>query len=76
MMLKEHAMVILNEDVPNKGLKAGDMGVIVHVHKGGEAYEVEFMKASGSTIAVVTLTAKSVSPTSEDYVMHARKLAA
>ena len=56
-MISEHDRVVLTEDVPREGLKAGDVGTIVHIHAGGEAYEVEFICLDGQTVAVVTLKA-------------------
>jgi len=56
-MINEHDRVVLTEDVPREGLKAGDVGTIVHIHAGGEAYEVEFICLDGQTVAVVTLKA-------------------
>ncbi len=56
-MINEHDRVVLTEDVPCEGLKAGDVGTVVHIHAGGEAYEVEFICLDGQTVAVVTLKA-------------------
>ena len=41
-MIKEHDCVVLTAHVPDDGLMAGDVGTVVHIHKGGEGYEVEF----------------------------------
>jgi SAM-dependent methyltransferase len=46
--------VVLKRDVPEAGLRAGDLGAIVEVH-GPEHFEVEFVAASGRTQALVTL---------------------
>lgn len=46
--------VVLKRDVPTAGLRAGDLGAIVEVH-GPDAFEVEFVAASGRTQALVTL---------------------
>ena len=40
-MLEEHDCIVLTDDVDDPGLKAGDVGTIVHVHRDGEAFEVE-----------------------------------
>jgi len=56
-MINEHDRVVLTEDVPREGLKAGDVGTVVQIHVGGEAYEVEFICLDGQTVAVVTLEA-------------------
>jgi len=59
-MVREHAQVVLTEAIPGVGLEAGDVGVVVHVHRNGEAYEVEFLTLDGSSIAIETLTATQV----------------
>ena len=35
-MLEEHDRIVLTDDVAEPGLKAGDVGTIVHVHRDGE----------------------------------------
>ena len=47
MTIKEHDCVVLTADLPKEGLKAGDVGTVVHVHGNGVAYEVEFMTFAG-----------------------------
>jgi hypothetical protein len=42
-MIEEHDCVVLTANLPAEGLEAGDVGTVVHIHKGGEGYEVEFM---------------------------------
>ncbi len=59
-MLNEHTQVVLVRPVPGLGLKPGDVGVVVHVHKQGQAYEVEFMSPEGRTLGVQTLSAGDV----------------
>lgn len=56
-MLAEHSSVAPIADIPPRGLIAGDVGVVVHVYRGGEAYEVEFVRYDGSSDGTVTLTA-------------------
>jgi hypothetical protein len=55
----EHAMVRLLTALPEAGLVAGARGAVVHVHQGGEAYEVEFSAEKGD-LCVVTVTAAEV----------------
>ena len=74
-MINEHDRVVLTEDVPSEGLKAGDIGTVVHIHANGEAYEVEFICLDGETIAVTTLRANQVRPTKSGEIAHARELA-
>jgi hypothetical protein len=46
--------VVLNRDLPAHGLRAGDLGAVVEVYS-EDGVEVEFVRASGSTKALVTL---------------------
>lgn len=46
--------VVLNRDLPAHGLRAGDLGAVVEVYP-DNGVEVEFVRASGSTKALVTL---------------------
>ncbi len=48
--------VVLTRDVPNAGLRRGDLGAIVEIYA-PNTFEVEFVAASGRTQAVVTLAA-------------------
>ncbi len=61
-MIEELDIVALTKDVPENGLKAGDVGTVVFVHRGGEGYEVEFIDADGDMIAVATVMAGSLRP--------------
>ena len=58
-MLEEHDRIILTEDLASGRLKGGDVGTIVHIHRGGEAFEVEFLALDGNTAAVATVPASS-----------------
>ena len=73
-MINEHDCVVLTEDIVADGLKAGDMGTVVHIHQGGAAYEVEFMTLTGETIAVATLAAPQVRPLARRDMAHVREL--
>ena len=73
-MINEHECVVLTEDLPADGPKAGDIGTVVHIHQGGAAYEVEFMTLAGETIAVATLLAAQVRPLDRRDMAHAREL--
>jgi hypothetical protein len=75
-MIKEHDRVVLTGDLPRDGLKAGDVGTVVHIHTGGEAMEVEFVALDGETVAVVTAAASDVRPIRRREIPHARPIAA
>jgi hypothetical protein len=74
-MLAEHSIVVLNSDIPDEGLHAGDVGAIVHVHGQGRAYEVEFVDGDGTTVALVTLDADEVRPIGPGELLHTRRRA-
>jgi hypothetical protein len=75
-MIKEHDCIVLTQDLPAEDLQAGDIGTVVHVHRGGAGYEVEFMTLAGETVAVVTLLPTWVRPIARRDVAHVRELAA
>jgi hypothetical protein len=60
-MIQELDSVVLTVDLPEHGLKHGDMGTVMLVH-GTEGYEVEFITLDGETVAVVSLLANQVRP--------------
>jgi len=75
-MVNEHDCVVLKDDIPGVALVAGDIGTVVHVHKGGGGYEVEFMTLAGETVAVVTLKPAQVRSIQLRDVAQVRELAA
>lgn len=40
MTIKERDCLVMTADLPSDGLKAGDVGTVVHIHKAGAAYEL------------------------------------
>jgi hypothetical protein len=75
-MIKEHDCVVLTADLPDEKLEAGDVGTVVHIHKGGVAYEVEFMTLDGHTVAVATVPSDQLRPVSRRDISHVRELQA
>lgn len=55
MTYAELETVVLARDLPEAGLRTGDLGAIVHVHS-PTLFDVEFVRASGATQALVTLS--------------------
>jgi hypothetical protein len=51
--------VVLERDLPEHGLRKGDLGAVVEVYE-PEGLEVEFVTASGKTQALVTLAVADV----------------
>lgn len=56
-MHQEHDLVVLTQPLQALGLQPGAMGVVVHVHGQGTAFEVEFMRDDGCTLGLQTLMA-------------------
>jgi ATP-dependent exoDNAse (exonuclease V) alpha subunit len=73
-MIAELQTVALTRDDPEHGLVAGDIGTVVHVYPNQDAAEVEFVRADGLTVAVLTLRAAEFRPLKAD-MLHARRLA-
>ena len=62
MKINEHDCVVLTSDLPAENLQAGDVGTVVHIHRDGVAFEVEFITLAGETIAVTTVLAAQLRP--------------
>ena len=73
-MINEHDIVVLTEDLTDEGLRAGDIGTVVHIHNNGAGYEVEFMTLVGQTIAVASLLPAQVRAVGRQDVAHVREL--
>ena len=52
-MAKELESVILTSDLPEYGLKQGDIGTIVLVHGDGKGYEVKFVRLAGGKLLML-----------------------
>jgi hypothetical protein len=76
MKIKEHDCVVLTTDLPGERLEAGDVGTVVHIHKDGAAYEVEFTTLDGRTLTVATVESQQLRPVSNRDVAHVRELQA
>jgi hypothetical protein len=72
-MLRESDAFVLAVDLPEYGLKRGDVGAVVMVH-GSEGYEVEFMTLDGETVGVTSLAADKVRPIARREIAHARNM--
>ncbi len=70
-MIRELDSIVLACDLPEHGLKRGDVGTVVLVHPGG-GYEAEFMTLDGETLAVVSLREEQLRPIRRREIAHAR----
>ena len=74
MSFRELQSVVLLHDLPERGLQAGDLGAVVLVHPTGDI-EVEFVRASGHTQALLTLGPSDVRLATDDDVLSVRHAA-
>lgn len=68
---RELDTVVLLRDLPDAGLRAGDLGAVVQVYAPDEL-EVEFVTAAGRTQALETLRAADVRPVRDDDLLAVR----
>jgi hypothetical protein len=74
-MIRELDTVVLTHDIPEHGLKKGDVGAVVHRYADGAAWEVEFVAAEGTTVAILTLCAADIRLMGNREILHVRELA-
>lgn len=67
--------VVLKRDVPEAGLRAGDLGAIVEAYDASH-FEVEFVAASGRTQALVPLASDDVRHVNDGDLISVRSLQA
>jgi hypothetical protein len=66
--------VVLDRDLPEHGLRAGDLGAVVEVYE-PDGLEVEFVTASGKTQALVSLNVNDVRPVQDGDLVAVRSVA-
>jgi len=74
-MIRELDTVVLVRDLPEWGLRAGDVGAVVYASPDGRHFEVEFVTGTGRTVAVVTLSEGDIRVMGEREILHVRALA-
>ena len=72
MKLNTLDTVVLQRDLPEHGLRRGDLGAVVHVYE-PEGLEVEFARASGRTQALVELTVGDVRGIEDEDLISVRR---
>ena len=71
-MIRELDTVVLSHHLPEYGLLKGDVGAVVHCYTEQGPWEVEFVTASGSTVAVLTLASQDIRTMKKRDMLHVR----
>lgn len=72
-MFKLLETVVLDRDLPEHGLRRGDLGAVVDVHE-PDGLEVEFVLASGKTQALISLRVSDVRAVGDGDLIAVREL--
>ena len=79
MKFEPFSRVALKIDVPNRGLRAGDIATIVESHSGRagqeQGYSLEIFNAIGDTVAVITVRESQIEALSANEILHVRPIA-
>lgn len=73
MSFKTLDIVAIARDLPEHGLKEGDVGTVVEVYE-EDGVEIEVVSAGGQTVAVVSLDVRDVRPVGEEDVFAVRRI--
>lgn len=71
MRFKPLEIVVLDRDLPDHGLRRGDLGAVVEIYD-PDGLEVEFVTASGRTGALLTLKESDLRPVAESDLVAVR----
>lgn len=75
-MFDELDTVVLKSDIKEYSLKKGDMGTIVHAYKDGNTAEVEFVRANGKSVVLLTLSSDNIRKLANNEMLHVREFSA
>lgn len=73
MKFEELECVVLAHDVSEHGLRAGDVGTVVQIYPEG-GVEVEFVRGSGATQALLTLRERDIRKIDAHDLLATRRL--
>jgi hypothetical protein len=74
MRFRELETVVLERDIPERGLRKGDLGAVVELYD-PDGLEVEFVRASGKTQALVELKTTDVRSVRDEDLVSVRSIA-
>jgi hypothetical protein len=66
--------VVLERDIPERGLRKGDLGAVAELYE-PDGLDVEFVRASGKTQALVTLNVTDVRSVRDEDLVSVRSAA-
>jgi hypothetical protein len=72
MAIQEFQDVALTVDIPEHGLKAGDLGTVVDISESRTTYAVEFVSLDKKLIAVLPLLEQEIRQLEPAEIAHAR----
>ncbi|MGC2461642.1 MAG: DUF4926 domain-containing protein [Steroidobacteraceae bacterium] len=74
MKFRELETVVLDREIPEHGLRRGDLGAVVELYE-PDGLDVEFVRASGKTQALLTLKASDVRGVRDEDLVSVRSVA-
>lgn len=72
--MQELERVALTQDLPEHGLKIGDIGMIVHIYGEHRGYEVEFVTLNGELVALVSVYPDQIRQLEQNEIASARRV--
>jgi len=79
MKYEPFTRIALKTDLPEHGLRSGDVATVVEYHPGRPGqepgYSLEVFNAVGETVAVVTVRESQIEPLTSKELLHVRPLA-
>ncbi len=73
MRFEKLECVVLAHDIPEHGLQAGDLGTVVEIYPEG-GVEIEFVRGSGATQALLTLSEQDIRKIDPHDLLTTRRL--
>lgn len=79
--IKEHGYAVVTRDLPEEGLRVGDVGVVVHIHTrpgvdGPVGYMLETFTIDGESLDTISVPADAVRAANAQDRTTARQVAA
>lgn len=74
MIFKKLECVVLSHDISEHGLREGDLGTVVGIYPQG-GVEIEFVRGSGATQVLLTLSAQDIREIDTHDLLATRRMA-